>query len=86
MRSNPAPSGLSSGMFHVFQSTPHQLPARMLWFMAAAWVLILAKCTAVWWAIGHWQVPIHPAWVIAPTLLLAAVATGLWAAHYGERD
>ncbi len=53
-------------------------PVRMRWFLVGAWAVILAKCALVWWAIGHWNVPIHPAWVIGPTLLLAALATGIW--------
>lgn len=47
-------------------------------FLVGAWVLILAKCAAVAWAIDHWNVPINPAWIIAPTLLIAALATGVW--------
>lgn len=50
----------------------------MRWFLAGAWLLILAKCAAVAWAIDHWNVPIHAAWVIVPTLLIATLATGLW--------
>jgi hypothetical protein len=53
-------------------------PVRMRWFLAGAWMLILAKCVLIWWAIDHWSVPIHPAWVIVPTLLFAVLATGLW--------
>lgn len=53
-------------------------PVRMRWFLAGTWTLILAKCALIWWAIDHWSVPIHPAWVIVPTLLIAALATGLW--------
>lgn len=50
----------------------------MRWFLAGAWVLILAKCVAVAWAIDHWSVPIHAAWVVVPTLLIAILATGIW--------
>jgi hypothetical protein len=50
----------------------------MRWFLAAAWVLILAKCVAVTWAIDRWTVPIGAAWIVVPTLLIAALATGLW--------
>lgn len=53
----------------------------MRWFVAVAWVIILAKCVAVWWAIVHWNVPVHPLWVIGPTLAAAALATLLWATH-----
>ncbi len=53
-------------------------PVRMRWFLAAAWVLIVAKCGLIAWAIDHWQVPIRPAWLIVPTLLFAALATVIW--------
>ncbi len=52
--------------------------------MAAAWFIIAAKCVLVWWAIGRWQVPVHPAWVIVPTLMMAALATVLWVTHREE--
>ncbi len=58
-----------------------QYPRRMRWFMAVAWMVIAVKCLLVWWAIGHWNVPVHPLWVIAPTLLFAALVTGLWLVH-----
>lgn len=54
--------------------------AWMRWFLVGAWVLILAKCAVVAWAIERWNVPIHPAAIIVPTLLIAAVATALWLA------
>jgi len=55
--------------------------AAMRWFLLAAWLIIAAKCVAVAWAIQHWAVPVHPAWIVAPTLLMAALATVLWVAH-----
>lgn len=50
-------------------------------FVAIAWIIILIKCAAVWWAIHHWNVPVHPFWVIGPTLAMATLATLLWATH-----
>lgn len=50
----------------------------MRWFLAVAWVLILAKCAVVAWAIDHWSVPIRPAWIIVPTLIIATLATSIW--------
>ena len=46
--------------------------------MAAAWVLIAVKCALVWWAVGHWHMPFHPLWIVAPTLAFAGLATTLW--------
>ncbi len=59
----------------------HSTSTRIRWFMAIVWVLILAKCVAVTWAVGHWHVPFHAAWIVVPTLLFAALATGLWLVH-----
>lgn len=58
-----------------------QYSRRVRWFMAIAWLVILAKCVLVWWAIGHWNVPFHPLWVVGPTLVFAGLATLLWLAH-----
>jgi hypothetical protein len=52
--------------------------------MTIVWPLVLGKCVAVWWAIDHWAVPVAPAWIIAPTLVFAALATVLWFAHREE--
>ena len=53
----------------------------MRWFVSLAWVVILGKCGAVWWAIHHWHVPVHPGWIIGPTLAMATLATYLWLVH-----
>jgi len=37
--------------------------------------VILVKCLAVPWAIARWQIPIHPGWVIVPTVIFAALVT-----------
>jgi hypothetical protein len=58
-----------------------QYPSRVRWWMAVAWVLIVVKCILVWWSIGHWQVPIHPLWIVAPTLIFAGLASLLWLTH-----
>lgn len=68
-------------MNSVFHLDEVRQPVGTRWLMLGAWVLILAKCAAVWWAIGHWHVPVHPAWIIVPTLLMAALATVLWVTH-----
>jgi len=75
---------LSWGVIHHFHWDVSRYPVRMRWFLGAVWLLILAKCAVVWWAMAHWSVPFHPAWIVAPTLLLAALATGLWLAVKDE--
>ena len=52
--------------------------------MALAWLLIAVKCSLVWWAIGRWHMPFHPLWIVAPTIVFAMLATGLWATHHEE--
>ena len=61
--------------FHLDET---RYPVRMRWFLAGAWVLILAKCALISWVIDRWNVPIHPAWIIAPTLMIATLATSIW--------
>lgn len=58
-----------------------QYPRRMRWFMAGAWLVIGLKCVVVWWAMAHWNAPMHPLWVVGPTLLFAALVTGIWLTH-----
>lgn len=72
------------GMIHPFHVDATRYPVRMRWFLGVAWIVILAKCVLVWWAMNHWHVPIHPAWVIGPTLMLAALATVLWIAPHAD--
>ena len=47
-------------------------------WIAAGWVLILVKCAVLWWAINAYNVPIHPLWLVVPTLAFAALATALY--------
>lgn len=76
-----APREYPAGVNHVFHPDDLRHPVSMRWFVSLAWVVILAKCALVWWAIDHWNVPVHPAWIIGPTLGMAALATLLWLGH-----
>lgn len=71
-------------MIHPFHMDAARFPVRMRWFLGAAWIVILAKCVLVWWAMVRWSVPFHPAWIVVPTLMLAALATVLWLAPHEE--
>lgn len=84
MRSRTRVAALHWGMIPHFHVDVTRYPVRMRWFLGVAWILILAKCTVIWWAIGHWNVPVHPAWIVLPTLLFAALATGLWLGAHEE--
>lgn len=46
----------------------------LVWF----WVVIAAKCAGVWWVMRHFRVPIHPLWVVVPTVMFAAVCTAVY--------
>lgn len=48
-----------------------------LWLIAG-WVLILLKCAVIWWAITRYHVPIHPMWLVGPTILFGLLATALY--------
>lgn len=61
-----------------------QYPRSVRRVMAIAWLLIAIKCVLVWWAVGHWHMPFHPMWIVAPTLVFAALATGLWLTHHED--
>ncbi|MCU0793939.1 MAG: hypothetical protein MUE42_14045 [Opitutaceae bacterium] len=62
-------------MHTTLKSSPSDHTTLVLTF---GWVLVLAKCALLTWAIHHWSVPIHPGWLVWPTLAFAALATGLW--------
>jgi len=59
-------------------------PARVRRLLAIIWAVILAKCAVIWWAMLHWSVPMHPLWIVAPTLVFAALATAIWLTHHRE--
>ncbi len=68
-----APGLLSAGM-----------PRGVRLFLEIGWLLIIAKCLAVPWAIDHWRIPIQPGWVIIPTLMFALLVTVLALGHRGD--
>jgi len=57
------------------------IPRRVRLLLEIGWALIIAKCLAVPWVINHWQIPVHPGWVILPTLMFAALVTYLVLTH-----
>ncbi len=46
--------------------------------LLGCWLLIAAKCWLVVWLIGKYHVPVHPLWVIAPTVLFALLCTAVY--------
>ena len=47
-------------------------------WLVIGWGLIFAKCTAMWWAIEAYRVPIHPLWLVGPTIVFGLLATALY--------
>jgi hypothetical protein len=47
-------------------------------WLIAGWIFIAIKCTAIWWAIVTYHVPIHPMWLVGPTILFGLLATSLY--------
>lgn len=78
MRSARGCPGVPWGMFGSTHLDETRYPLAMRWWLAGIWAVILAKCALVWWAMVHWSVPMHPAWIVLPTLLFALLATGVW--------
>ncbi len=44
-------------------------------WILAGWILILVKCAAIWWLIETHKVPIHPLWLVGPTIMFGLLAT-----------
>jgi hypothetical protein len=62
-----------------------RLPSlRVRLFMLLAWIAIAGKCIFVSWAVERWHMPFSASWVVVPTLLFGALATGLWLTHQKE--
>jgi hypothetical protein len=45
---------------------------------AVCWVVIVAKSIAVVWLFDRYHVPVNPLWVIAPTIVFAALCTAVY--------
>jgi hypothetical protein len=47
-------------------------------WIIGGWVLITFKCVAMWWLMTAYRVPIHPLWLIGPTILFGLLATAVY--------
>jgi hypothetical protein len=61
---------------HVRRRSPRNRRTEKLFLVA--WLLIIAKCFLTVWVVRRWNVPVDPAWVILPTLFMAAICTLLY--------
>jgi hypothetical protein len=46
--------------------------------IALCWVLVGIKSVLIWWACLRYPVPIHPLWIILPTLAFALLCTAIY--------
>jgi hypothetical protein len=60
----------------VTRKTPRSRRVEQL--LIIGWVLIAMKSVLVVWAIHRWHVPFNPLWVIAPTVMFAALCTAVY--------
>jgi len=61
-------------------------PRSIIVAVVVGWVLIALKCTLLPGLFQRWQVPVHPGWVIVPTLIFAGLVTVLIAMHDWRKD
>lgn len=47
-------------------------------WLVIGWVMIGVKSCALWWLINAYKVPIHPLWLIVPTVMFGLLATALY--------
>jgi uncharacterized membrane protein YgcG len=47
-------------------------------FIAICWGIIVLKSFAVLWLFDRYHVPVNPLWVIAPTVIFAALCTAVY--------
>jgi len=46
--------------------------------IAVCWAVIIIKCVATVWLFDHYKVPISALWVVAPTVIFAALCTAVY--------
>ena len=57
---------------------------RSEWVLLVGWILVLAKCAAVWWLCRLYpdRIKFGPGWIIVPSLMFATLCTVV----YWRRD
>lgn len=63
-----------------------QAPRSVVVGVVVGWILIAIKCVVLPGLFQRWQIPIHPGWVIVPTLVFAGLVTFLIATHDWRKD
>lgn len=62
----------------VEERAPRPRSRRVELVLGAGWVAVAAKAGWIVWAAQTHGLPFHPAWLIAPTVLFAVLATGVY--------
>lgn len=81
---DPAPEGTEGDFVRELRVEQAREPRsrRLELVLAICWVLVIAKCFAVHWAVKHYAVPFNAWWLIGPTLAFATLCTWI----YWRRD
>jgi hypothetical protein len=61
---------------HVNHKSPRNLRVERI--LTFGWVLIVVKSLAVVWLFDRYHVPVNVLWVIAPTVVFAALCTAVY--------
>jgi hypothetical protein len=46
--------------------------------LGLGWLVIVIKSFAVFWLFHHYRVPVNALWVVAPTVIFAALCTAIY--------
>lgn len=66
---------------HTVVSSRNVPPPAVVNGLMIGWLLIVIKCLVAPVVIAYWHIPVHPGWVVVPTLLFAVFVTVLVFAH-----
>lgn len=74
---NPSPQPLSAPPSSPVPPRERRSRRSERWLFIG-WLLIAIKCAAIWWLIETYDAPIHPMWLVGPTVLFGLLATALY--------
>lgn len=63
-----------------------RVPRSVVTGVVVGWILIALKCSVLPPLFLRWQIPVHPGWVVVPTLLFGGLVTLLIATHDWQKD
>lgn len=66
--------------------SPNHAPRSVVVAVVVGWILIAIKCVVLPGLFQRWAIPIHPGWVIVPTLIFAGLVTVLIVLHDWRKD